>query len=180
MVGKDEAQEGASAVNVCTVRDDSSRHWVVTTNTNTKEDTADGDPGQDAVAVPVRGCGHLEDGGDDDEDKLFSIDKLATEGITENTEHDLTNDAANIGSCLHQVLTLGRETSLREVNLGEHWCDLVNDEQVIGVEEETDTGEEDEFDLRPCEHPWLLISLSLFVVLVVFTKMVEISEHGDN
>jgi len=53
------------------------------------------------------------------------------------------------------------------------------DSQIIGIQEEADTSKHDELDLRPSEHPWLLLPLAFFLLLVVFTEMIEIGEHDD-
>lgn len=66
LVCKDEAEEGTSSVDVGTVRDDGGTHWVVTTDTDTEDDTGDKDPGQDLVAGEVGRDGDTDDGGDDD------------------------------------------------------------------------------------------------------------------
>lgn len=93
LVGEDEAQEGSSTVDVGTIGDDRGGHWVVSTDTDTEDDTTYEDPNHDLVAREVRGDGDTDDGGDNDEDELLAVDSRATKGITKKTETDLTNHA---------------------------------------------------------------------------------------
>lgn len=177
LVGEDEAQEGASSVDVGTVRDDGGGHWVVSTDTDTEDDTADEDPDHDLVTREVGWDGDADDGSEDDEDELLAVDCRSTESITKNTETDLTNDASNIGTGLDQVLPTSGHVTLGIVDDLEHGSDLIDDEQIIGIQEETNTSEQDELHLWPGELPWLLVALLLLFLCIVFAEMVKIREH---
>jgi hypothetical protein len=56
---------------------------------------------------------------------------------------------------------------------------IYDDLQIMGIQEEANTSERDELGLRPGEHPWLLLPSAFFLLLVVFTEMIEI-EHDDD
>ena len=65
---------------------DGGAHRIITTNTNTEDDTPDEDPEENLVATEVGRNGDTEDGGHDDDDELFAINEGATELISEETE----------------------------------------------------------------------------------------------
>lgn len=55
LVCKDKAQERASAMNVGTIGNDGGAHRIVTTDSDSEEDTGDEDPGENLITSEVRG-----------------------------------------------------------------------------------------------------------------------------
>lgn len=51
-----------------TIRDDRGRHWVVTSNTDSKQDSETSHPDGDSVSVDSIWSSNDEDGSDDDDD----------------------------------------------------------------------------------------------------------------
>jgi hypothetical protein len=177
LIGEDEAQHGSATVDVGTIGNNGGGHGIISTYTNTEDDTAYKDPYQDLVTGKVGWDGDCDNGGDDDEDEFLSIHGRSTKSVTEETETDLTNDTTDIGSGLDKILPTIGETSLGVVDGSEHGSDLIDNEQIIGIEEETNTSKHYELNLGPCKLPWLLVPLRLLFLLVVLPEMVEIGKH---
>ena len=83
----------------------------------------------------------------DHDDHLFPIDKFSAKGVAKETKRQLTDDVANVGG--------GIDGAAKEERVGwglDRWLfqatpvfvspyrgDQVDDEEIVGVEEETDT-----------------------------------------
>lgn len=103
LVGEDPGKHGTTLLHVRTVRNDGSRHGVVTSDTNTHEDTEGGHPDGDAVSAKVVGSRDDQDDRDNDDDELLSVDGGSTQCVTEETEHELTDDVTDVGGCLEDT-----------------------------------------------------------------------------
>jgi len=156
LVGKDPCQHAATVLERRALSDNGSRHGVVTTNTNTHEDT-ETEKVPELVASRTR---HViwqrdqEDDTDHGDDKLLAVDEFAAENITEETETNLTNNVTNVGTSVNGTtkkkrigsdLVAGRETT--PVFVGPDRSDQVDDEQVVGVKHETNTTNGEELEV---------------------------------
>lgn len=83
----------------------------------------------------------------DHDDHLFPIDKLPAKGIAEEAKRQLTNYVADIGSRVDGAAQEERVGGSLDGWFGQaapvfvspDWGDQVDDEEVVGVKEETDT-----------------------------------------
>lgn len=73
---------------------DNRRQRIITTNTNTKNDTPEGDdtPGRDSLTITSES---LSDGSDNDDHQFNTIHALTTDAIGKPTEEKLTNNGTN-------------------------------------------------------------------------------------
>lgn len=112
LVGEDEAKESTSSVNVGTVwrmrvstnikrrgvliltRNDGGTHWVISTDTDTEDDTSDKDPCEDLITTKVGRNRDADDGGDNDQDEFPSVDGRTTVLIAQETEEELPDDTS--------------------------------------------------------------------------------------
>lgn len=84
---------------------------------------------------------------DHHDDHLFSVDKLPAKGIAEESKRQLTDDIADIGSSVDSATEEKRVgggldrwlCQTAPIFVGPYRGDQVDDEEVVGVEEETDT-----------------------------------------
>lgn len=84
---------------------------------------------------------------DHHDDHLFPIDKFPTKGIAEESERQLTDDVTDVGSRVHGAAKEERVCGgldgwfgqTAPVFVGPYWGHQVDDEEVVGVKEETDT-----------------------------------------
>ena len=81
------------------------------------------------------------------DDHLLPVDKLSAKGIAEEAERQLTDDVADVGSRVDGTAQEERVGwsldrwfgEAAPVFVGPYRGDQVDDEQIVGVEEETDT-----------------------------------------
>ena len=83
----------------------------------------------------------------DHDDHLFPVDKFPAKGITEESERQLTNDIADVGGRVDGATQKERVGGSLDggfgqaapVFVGPYRGDQVDNEEIVGVEEETDT-----------------------------------------
>jgi len=107
-------KHGTTVTEGSALGDNGGGHRVVTTDTDTHEETHTEQVPELVAsrAGHVVGEGDEEDNTDDGNDQLLAIDELAAEDITEETERDLTDDVTNVGSSVDGTTEQKRVCSL--------------------------------------------------------------------
>ena len=149
MIGKDPAQHASTVTEGRAFGDNGGGHGVVSTNADAHQHSH---AKEIPELVPCRAThvvGQADDEYDtyDHDDHLFSIDKFSTKGIAHKTKRQLTNDVPDIGGGVDGTTKEKRvggslDRGLLQappVFVGPYRGDQVDDEEIVGVEEETDT-----------------------------------------
>ena len=149
MVGEDPAQHTSPIAEGGAFGNDGGGHGVISTNSNAHEHSH-------AKEIPEfvpRGAAHMigqtddQDNTYDHDDHLFSVDEFPAKGITKEAERQLTNDIADVGGRVDGATQKERVGGSLDrgfgqaapVFVGPYRGDQVNDEEIVGVEEESDT-----------------------------------------
>lgn len=169
LVAENPAQHAPAVLEGGALGDNGSGHGVVTTNTDTEKHTETEQPPhlrytslETRSAVDGEGDDH--DYTDDGDDQLLAVDKLASESIAQEAERELTDDVTDVGCGIDR--TTDEERNGRRRGLGggtevtgaeELVCPerggQVDDEEIVGVQHETDTADHVELEVGPCEGP---------------------------
>ncbi|KAI3481486.1 hypothetical protein L1887_56033 [Cichorium endivia] len=152
LVGEDPGEEETTVPERGSVRDDGSAHGVVTADTDAHDETEDGEPDGDAVAADRVGSRDLEDDGDDDNDELLAVDGGTTKHVTAEAEEELADNVTDVGGGLeHTALQTPVDVlgALGVVGEEDDGVDDVDDEEIPGVHQETDTGDGEKLSLSP-------------------------------
>lgn len=184
--GEDGAHHGTAPLSGSELRGNDGRKRVITTNTNTHNDTPEDDKTDDGDSGRVRRKS-LGDGCEDDDHEFETVHLLTTDNIGEVTETNLTNDGTTRGSNLDG--SVGRLGDLARVLLGvlpvndtKHVGDETNGEDVVGISEETNTGDDDSANVVPAEGSLVNLGKSESATLVgvfdVSEVIVEVVEGG--
>ena len=154
LVGEDSSHHGTSPLGGSELRCDDSGKWVVTTDTDTHENTPEDDDTDDVDSWRV--CGEsLGESCEDDDDQFETVHLLTSDNIGEETKTKLTNDGTSRSGDL--------DSGIRgdwELSLAGDWTGLVVDhtkhgghdtdgEDVVGIGEETNTSNNDSADMVP-------------------------------
>lgn len=149
LVGEDEAEQDTTAAQVSSLRSDGSGHWIISSDTDTHEQTPAENPDHllvwrwDAV-----GQADDHDHTDDTDDEFLSVDESTTEGVSQETERDLTDDVTHVGSAIDATTEeerIGFGISA-PVLVDPDWSDQVDDEQIVRVQEETNASNQQQLD----------------------------------
>ena len=149
LIGEDPSQHASTVRERRAFGDNGSGHGVVSTD-------ADAHQHSHAKQIPElvpRRAAHVVGQADDEydtydhDDHLFSIDEFSAKGIAHKTKGQLTNDVTDIsggvdGTTKEERVGGGLDRGLLQappVFVGPYWGDQVDDEEIVGVEEETDT-----------------------------------------
>jgi len=147
--GKDSGHHGTATVGGGKLGSDDGRQGVITTNTDTDNDTPDDKSSGERQSVTVSREG-LTKGGDNDNHQLDTVHFLATKTISQVTESNLTHEGADRGRDLDTEIQISGE-STAIVNDSQHGSDQVNGEEIVSISEETDTGNQTGADVEPAE-----------------------------
>ena len=153
--GEDRAHHGASPLGCGELGGDDGGQRVVTTDADAHEDTPEDQDTGDGESR--RGGGKdLGKRGEDDEDELETVHLLTTDNIGKETKTELTNDGTGRGCDLDGSVRVGRDgAGLRlgvvPVDDTQHCGDQTDGEDVVGISEETDTGDHDGADVVPAK-----------------------------
>lgn len=129
----------------------------------------------------------LSDGCEDDDHEFETVHLLTTDNIGEVTETNLTKNGTTGGSNLDgSVGSLGDLAGVRlsvlPVNDTKHVGDETNGENVVGIGEETNTGDDDGTNVVPAERSLVNLGKSESATLVgvfnVSEVIVEVVEGG--
>lgn len=184
--GEDGTHHGTAPLGGSELRGNDRRKRVVTTDTDTHENTPEDDDADDRDSGRVRGES-LSDGCEDDDHEFETVHLLATDNIGEVTETDLTKNGTTGGSNLDgSVGSLGDLAgvllSVLPVNDTKHVGDETNGENVVGIGEETNTGDDDGTNVVPAERSLVNFGKSESATLVrvfdVSKVIVEVVEGG--
>lgn len=184
--GEDGTHHGTSPAGSSELRGNDRGKWVVTTNTDTHENTPENDDTDDGDGWRSRGES-LGEGCENDEDKLKTVHALTTDLVSEPTETELTNDGTTRGSDLDGSVGGGRNLSwvllgVDPVNNTKHVGHETNGEDVVGIGEETGTSDENGTNVVPTELGLVDLSESKTSALVwvgnVCVVVVKVVESG--
>lgn len=124
---------------------------VITTNANAHNHTPENDETNDVTSGRTRGQS-LADCGKDNDDKFETIHLLTTDQVGQHTETKLANNSSGRGSQLDGVIRAGRHSSdARVVDYSQHGGQERGREDVVGISEETNTGDNTSADMVPAE-----------------------------
>lgn len=148
--GKDSGHHGTAAVGGGELGGDDGRERVVTTNTDTDNDTPDDKGSRERESVTVSREG-LTKGGHNNDHQLDTVHALAAETISQVTETNLAHEGTNRGSDLDTEIEVRGEGAAVEVDYSQHGSDQVDGEKIVSVSEETNTGDKTGADVEPAE-----------------------------
>jgi len=119
---------------------DDGRKWVITTDTDTHNETP---YNEDTDDVNSRGLTResLAKSGNDDDDELNTIHPLSTDDISQPTEQELTNQSADRGGDFDAKILMGGEFTTFAIDITQHGGGDVDSENIVGIGEETNTGD---------------------------------------
>lgn len=149
MIGEDPAQHASTVTEGRAFGDNGGGHGIVSTNADAHQDSH----AKEIPELVPRGAGHVIGQADDEydtydhDDHLFSVDKSPAKGIAHKTKRQLTNDITDIGGGVDGATKQERVGGILDrwlfeappVFVGPYWGDQVDDEEIVGVEEESDT-----------------------------------------
>lgn len=141
---------------------DPKKNSLVTADSDTEQQSENGDPSDNAGWG--EGCWNCnaENGGHDDDADFLAVHSLASEPVGAVTETDLSDDCTDRDGSLHQVFANGRETLALEVGVVEHQRHVGDEEKIPNtsvvffatlrsnvqcIKEETGTGETEKLEL---------------------------------
>lgn len=139
---------------------DDGRKGVVTTDTNTHQHTPKDEQTDNGHGVRV-GRKSLGKSCEDDHDELKTVHLLAADQICENTEANLTDDGAGASRDLDCRVggfgdaALAGAMAALPVDYTQHGGDQVDGEEIVGIGEETNTGDDNCADMVPAK--WSLV-----------------------
>ena len=149
MIREDPAQHASAVTEGGAFGDNGGGHGVVSTNADAHQQSH---AKQIPELIPGRAAhvvGQADDQYDayDHDDHLFPIDKFSAKGIAHKTKRQLTDDVADVGGGIDgaaQEERVGRSLDrwlfqAPPVFVGPYRSDQVDDEEIVGVEEESDT-----------------------------------------
>ena len=153
--GEDGTHHGTSPAGGSELGGNDRGKWVVTTDTDTHENTPEDDDTDNGDGWRA-GSESLGEGCEDDEDQFKTVHALTTDLVSSPTETELTDDSTTGGSDLDGGVRVGGNLSrvllcVLPVNNTEHVGDETNGEDVVGIGEETDTSDDDGADVVPTE-----------------------------
>ncbi|KAB8659296.1 hypothetical protein FH972_026185 [Carpinus fangiana] len=167
LVAENPAQHAAAVGQGGALSDNGSGHRVVTTDTDSHEETeAEEVPGLVHRVEAVVGHGDDEDYADDGNDQFLAVNELATEGVTHDTEGDLADNVTDVGGGIDGTTQQGGVVGglVAPVLDDPDGGGQVDDEEIVGVDEEADTADEVQLDVALGHEPGLLLA-GLIVLL---------------
>jgi hypothetical protein len=159
------------------------RQRIVTTNTDAHDDTPEDDQTND-VAGGRTSRQRLSQSGKDDNNQLQAVHSLSTNNIGQCTKAKLTNNSTGRSRQLDSAVRTGGQLTavVGIVHDTEHNGKHRNDEDVVGISEETNTCNHDGADMVPAKGSFVDLgegeSASLVGVLNVGKVVVEVVEGG--
>ena len=151
LIGEDPAQHPSTVAEGGAFGNDGGGHGVVAADADAHEDSHAKEIPEFVPRGAVQVVGQADDEYDthDHDDHLFPIDEAAAKGITEETKRQLTDDVADVGGGVDGAaqeervggILDGRLLQATPIFVGPYRGDQVDDEEIVGVEEETDTNE---------------------------------------
>ena len=148
MVGEDPSQHASTVTEGRAFGDDGGGHGVVSTNADTHQDSHTKEVPELVPGGTAHVVGQADDEYDtyDHDDHLFPIDKFSTEGIAHETKGQLTNDIPDVGGGIDGTTEQERVGGSLDrwllqaapVFVSPYRGDQVDDEEIVGIEEETD------------------------------------------
>ena len=149
MIREDPTQHPTTIAKRRAFCDDGGGHGVVPTNPNAHEQSHS----KEIPKLVPRGTTHMigqaddEDDADNHDDHLFAVDEFPAKGIPHESKRQLTNDVADVGGRIDGAAQEERVGGSLDGGLGQaapvlvgpYRGDQVDDEEIVGVEEETDT-----------------------------------------
>jgi len=184
--GEDGTHHGTSPAGSSELGGNDRGKWVVTTDTNTHENTPEDNDTDNGDGWRGR-SESLGESCEDDEDKLETVHALTTDLVSSPTETELTDDGTTRGSDLDGSVGVGRDLSwvllgVLPVDDTKHVGHETNGEDVVGIGEETGTGDEDGANVVPTELGLVNLSKSKTSALVwvgdVCVVVVKVVEGG--
>lgn len=150
--GEDGTHHGSSPLGSSELGGDDGGEWVVTTNTNTHQNTPEDDDTDegDRSRVGSQGLGQSRE---DDDNQFKTVHSLTADHIGEETETKLSNDGTT--RCCDLDRSIGRDWDLAGLGLPVDYSQAGGDdtdgEDVVGIGEETDTGDGNGADMVPAK-----------------------------
>ena len=149
MIGEDPAQHASTVTEGGAFGDNGGGHGVVSTDADAHQDSH----AKEIPELVPRRAGHVvgqaddEYDTDDHDDHLFSVDKSSAKGIAQEAKRQLTNDVTDVGGGVDGTTKQERVGGSLDrwlfeappVFIGPYRGDQVDDEEIVGVEEESDT-----------------------------------------
>ena len=185
--GEDGTHHGTAPLGGSELRSNDRRERVVTTDTDTHENTPEDDDTDDGNGRRVR-RESLGESCEDDDHEFETVHLLTTDNIGEVTETDLSNDGTTGGSDLDggvgslRDLTGHLALGVLPVDDTQHVGDETDGENVVGISEETNTSDDDGANVVPAERSLVDLSESESAALVGVFDMgeviVEVVESG--
>ena len=180
MIREDPAQHASPVAERRAFGDNGGGHGVVSTNADAHEHSH---AKQIPELVPRRASqvvGQADDQYDayHHDDHLFSIDKSSAKGIAQKTKRQLTNDITNVGGGVDGTTKQERVGGILDrglfeaapVFVGPYRGDQVDDEEIVGVEKESDTNgcvSGSDYDVGAyASHPQMAYSLRSPLVII--------------
>lgn len=153
--GEDGSHHGTSPLGGGKLGSDDRGKRVVTTNTDTHEDTPENDDTDNGDSRRGRGK-RLSESCEDDQDELETVHPLTTDTIGEVTETELSDDSTGGGRDLDSSVGRGRDLagvglSVVPVDDSQHGGDKRDGEDVVGIGEETGTSHDNGTNVVPAE-----------------------------
>lgn len=147
--GKDSGHHGTATVGGGELRGNDGGKGIVTTDTDTDNDTPDDQGSREREDITVS-RESLTEGSNNNNHQLDTVHALASQAIGKGTESDLTDEGSNRGSDLDTKIQIrGEGTTV--VDHAQHGGDEVDSEQIVGIGEETDTGDQTGADVEPAK-----------------------------
>lgn len=147
-------------------RSDSSRHGIITTDTDTKDKTPKTEETNDGDTTNGRSRGSAVDSTDDNDEKFETVD-LTTEDIATETEDELTEHSTDTRHTLEDTLNVGGHLVVRRrvVDITEHRSNQIDDEDIIRISEETSSRGKESTEGEP--------------VPITSTALIELLQRGQ-
>lgn len=146
---KDSGHHGTATVGGGELGGDDGRKGVVTTDTDTDNDTPDNQSSRERENITVS-RESLTEGSNNNNHQLDTVHALASQAIGKGTESDLTEEGSDRGSDLDTKIQIRGESTI-VVDHAQHGGDEVDGEQIVGIGEETDTGDQTGADVEPAK-----------------------------
>lgn len=147
--GKDSGHHGTATVGGGELGGDNGRQGVVTTDTDTDNNTPDDQGSRERENITVS-RESLAEGSNNNNHQLNTVHALASQTISKGAESDLTEEGSNGGSDLDTKIQI-RGESTTVVDHAQHGGDEVDSEKIVGIGEETDTSDQTGADVEPAE-----------------------------
>ncbi|EEQ40781.1 conserved hypothetical protein [Clavispora lusitaniae ATCC 42720] len=149
LVGEDSSHDGTSPLGGGELGGNNRRQWVVTTDTDTHEDSHGGENGRERDGSRLTKS-TSDNSSENHDNQLKTVNLFSAHNVGKHTKGHLTDNGTNRGGHLDQS-SGGRWNGTTPVDVAQHGSTQVNGENIVRVSHETDTGNHDHLGSGPSE-----------------------------